>query len=260
MSACVELSGRSFGLWLVLGKSTKRGSCGDVYWKCRCACGKTSDVSSTSLRQGKSKGCHACRCVEARMIDLTGKVFGSRTVIGYDGVHVSASGKTKKHYWLCRCECGKESSVERGSLVSGRACICRMCSTHKQGVVCGLPILPKGQAAANLLLSSYKRAAKARGREWGLTDAEFHDITTSDCHYCGCRPGQIKGGRYVNGDHRYNGADRIDNSIGYTPANVVPCCGTCNIMKGRMDKLEFIKKAKEIARYSRVRKSADANH
>ena len=36
-----------------------------------------------------------------------------------------------------------------------------------------------------------------------------------------------------------NGIDRINNSVGYTEKNSVPCCGTCNVAKGQMTLAEF---------------------
>ena len=32
----------------------------------------------------------------------------------------------------------------------------------------------------------------------------------------------------------YNGIDRKDNNLGYTPKNVVPCCSVCNFAKKNM--------------------------
>lgn len=47
----------------------------------------------------------------------------------------------------------------------------------------------------------------------------------------------------------YNGIDRVDNSVGYVLSNCVPCCSTCNRMKGTMSSEEFKEKIKLI--YSR---------
>jgi hypothetical protein len=43
------------------------------------------------------------------------------------------------------------------------------------------------------------------------------------CHYCAGIP---------NDGERLNGLDRVDSEKGYTDANTVPCCPTCNAMKG----------------------------
>ncbi|MEW5315083.1 MAG: hypothetical protein WDW38_006535 [Sanguina aurantia] len=51
------------------------------------------------------------------------------------------------------------------------------------------------------------------------------------CHYCDYSP--------PSGEH-LNGLDRVDSDAGYTGANTVPCCSTCNNMKGCHDMHEFI--------------------
>ncbi len=44
---------------------------------------------------------------------------------------------------------------------------------------------------------------------------------------------------------KYNGVDRIDNAIGYTKENCVPCCAICNNSKSTLslkDWLEWIER------------------
>lgn len=55
------------------------------------------------------------------MIDysIIGKRFGRLTVLGLD--HISKNGAT---YWLCKCDCGNEKVVYRGSLTSGDIISC----------------------------------------------------------------------------------------------------------------------------------------
>ena len=77
-------------------------------------------------------------------------------------------------------------------------------------------------------LGKYKRNAKGRGLAWELTDAQANAILGGNfiCEY-GFTP------------HKANGIDRVDNSVGYTAGNVVPCCSTHNMMKGKMSVNEF---------------------
>lgn len=57
----IDLSGKQFGKWTVLGKYVKRKAAnGGVFWKCKCECNKISEVSSTSLLSGKSTQCMGC--------------------------------------------------------------------------------------------------------------------------------------------------------------------------------------------------------
>lgn len=47
--------GTTYGSWIVLGPSEKHG-----YTRCKCSCGKESDVQSKNLVNGDSLGCHPC--------------------------------------------------------------------------------------------------------------------------------------------------------------------------------------------------------
>ena len=51
---------------------------------------------------------------ERKAIDLTGQQFGELTVLGRD-----TSRKGNDTYWLCKCSCGKETSVARKHLING---------------------------------------------------------------------------------------------------------------------------------------------
>lgn len=59
------------------------------------------------------------------IIDLTGKQFNYLTVLGLDDKR--SSGPVK--YWICRCECGKTTSVQGGHLKNGdvTSCGCHAC-------------------------------------------------------------------------------------------------------------------------------------
>jgi hypothetical protein len=62
--------------------------------------------------------------------------------------------------------------------------------------------------------------AKKRDLPWLIPRNHFEVLITQPCHYCagplnptGC------------------GLDRMDNTRGYEPDNVVPCCKNCNVLK-----------------------------
>jgi hypothetical protein len=44
------------------------------------------------------------------------------------------------------------------------------------------------------------------------------------------------------------GIDRINNEVGYSIKNSVPCCGVCNYMKRKFSKEEFINQAIKISK------------
>ena len=85
-------------------------------------------------------------------------------------------------------------------------------------------------------LKRYKKKAKERDLEWNLDDEDAKEMMTSPCTYCGILP-----------EDRVNGIDRVDNAVGYVPSNCVPCCTTCNLMKGCMDALTFTERCSHIA-------------
>lgn len=58
---------------------------------------------------------------------------------------------------------------------------------------------------------------------------DYFAIILQPCDYCG--------GRHV--DLALNGVDRVDSKGSYSIENSVPCCKTCNFMKGPMAKGEF---------------------
>lgn len=82
---------------------------------------------------------------------------------------------------------------------------------------------------------SHKHSASLRGIEFNITFDEFCSFSGSSCYYCGEMLDCIR-------------LDRVDNNIGYSIENVVPCCKTCNYMKKAQSKADFIGRCKMIAK------------
>lgn len=53
--------------------------------------------------------------------DLTGMKLNKLTVISFNGVR---GDKKKKGFWLCKCDCGKETVVESSNLLNGHTQSC----------------------------------------------------------------------------------------------------------------------------------------
>lgn len=101
-----------------------------------------------------------------------------------------------------------------------------------------------GLSGHNRVLRSYRRAARLRGYAWKLSRSQFYLLLSMACFYCGCEPSS----HYAeHPGFKYNGVDRFINSRGYTMTNCVPCCGTCNDMKGTIDGPEFLEQVRLIA-------------
>jgi HNH endonuclease len=124
MKTGVDLSGRQFGRWTVLGMSPDRNRHGQVLWRCRCDCGTEKLLVSSNLRASRSCGCYRNERSTgvSRRIDLTGQRFGRLVVISFD--RRDEAGRAR---WLCRCDCGTEKSIGAETLKKrhGTSCGCR---------------------------------------------------------------------------------------------------------------------------------------
>lgn len=87
-------------------------------------------------------------------------------------------------------------------------------------------------------LSSIQRTAASKDIEWSLTDEEAERMLTSPCVYC----------NHIDLEVRLNGIDRLNQQGNYTTENTVPCCWTCNFMKGVMDPFTFIERCTSISK------------
>lgn len=112
-----NIAGEKFGKLTALEPTANRTRNGYVIWKCRCDCGNELEVSRNILVQGMK---HSCGCGKRTSV-MIGKVFGDLRVEEIN--EHSASYITAR----VRCVCGREFSLRRNDLVSGRItnCGCR---------------------------------------------------------------------------------------------------------------------------------------
>lgn len=95
---------------------------GAGFWKCRCSCGRISNVNSYDLKNMKSTQCNECSKKAKLKYDLTGKTFGLWEVKYYAG----------NMRWHCECNCDRhtEKDVLTKHLISGVSKSCG-CTTNK---------------------------------------------------------------------------------------------------------------------------------
>ncbi len=140
-------------------------------------------------------------------------------------------GKSNQNsWWLCKCDCGKDKLIRRNIL-------------HTSNPTCGC--LGKYQPSPGFgqLYGTYKFSAKRKNQTFNIPQDLFFSLVTSPCSYCGLPPSG-----YINTTYRsktnipfhYNGIDRVDNSRGYEPDNIVPACKPCNLAKRDMSKADFL--------------------
>lgn len=175
--------------------------------------------------------------MDSRAVDLSGRKFDKWTVIEYAG---SSNGGGAK--WLVRCDCGSENIVRASHLTSGSTKGCRKCYVS--------PLRKEtGEASKRMYFNNYRKSAGKRGLCFNISYDEFVSITTQDCYYCGAQPEATGNAAFkgVNGIYKHNGIDRKDSGVGYVESNIVPCCGTCNLMKNRIGHDKFLAQVARIA-------------
>ena len=195
--------------------------------------------------------------VQGKKADAVGLVFGKLTVVG-----LAASGNKGRHRrWECRCECGNTTVVMWPNLAHGKviSCGCALVTAGKRR--------RRGEESA--LHGWWKNITsneKKRGLSVTVTKEDAIKLGKQPCHYCG-DSGQVT--TYYAAQYRYqalregcfdqeyydslkiqmNGLDRVDNSRGYEPDNVVPCCRRCNRAKNDETAEEFLSWARRLVEH-----------
>jgi len=82
---------------------------------CKCSCGNECVVFVGSLVSGHTR---SCGCLQRRIEDLSGSVFGRLVVREFAYI------KNNISYWTCVCSCGTVKPVCRSALVSGATVSC----------------------------------------------------------------------------------------------------------------------------------------
>lgn len=167
-------------------------------------------------------------------------------------------GPTKsgyRSYHLIECVCGKTFESRSDQNPKSCGCLRDMRKNKRKGAA---------NSAYGRKWSFYKEGAKKRRIDWELEFKEFRYLISSDCSYCGLEAplwdGYYKHNKtscnkrsqsfdedyYKDGIVPVNGIDRVDNNVGYTIDNCVPCCSICNRMKGDMSTDDFLAHVKRI--------------
>ena len=108
-----DMSGYQFGEFTVEEFAYSKGY--HKYWKCRCSCGNTVNMSTYDIHCGKRLHCRSHAHINPLTIDLTGKRFGKLTVIE----KLPYNDKFNRILWRCRCDCGNEKIVIGSYLRAG---------------------------------------------------------------------------------------------------------------------------------------------
>lgn len=157
--------------------------------------------------------------------DITNQRFGKLTAL-FPSEKRSKSGGI---LWQCICDCGKTTFSLTYHLFSGASSSCG-CNRRSKN-----PEL----SFKKDMFQDYKDAARVRKYSFNLTFEEFLNLIQQNCYYCDKLPSLRKMNRGCFHQALVNGIDRVDNTIGYTKENCVPCCEMCNKMKMKYSVIEF---------------------
>jgi hypothetical protein len=202
-------------------------------------CGEVKPIAKFKIIKLPKRRGICMSCTEPKksfgFIDMTGWKFGKWTVLHRDSSKASKGGRVR---WECECECGSRLVIDGGQLRSGTTKGCRKCHLKKLRALSFI-VCRKGPytRAFNCLV----RAARGKGRMHTLTLNEYIGLVKpSICHWC---DGPLSCTEYFvknNPDAcRAYCIDRLDNSVGYTLENCVPCCSKCNYDRGSLDVEEW---------------------
>lgn len=111
-----DLTNKRFGRLLV--KKYAYSKNGNRYWECKCDCGNTTFVSTSSLNTGNTQSCgclHHDKILKlnnskSTIPDMTGKFFGFLEVLDFD--QYKTRGKNQEAWYWCKChKCGSIKSI-----------------------------------------------------------------------------------------------------------------------------------------------------
>lgn len=187
----IDLTNQKFGEWTVIREASKeeKQNRPGAYWLCKCNCGTERIVNGQTLRKGESSSC-GCKTGEiiakkniSRAEDLTGRIFGRLTVITRDFEKENSLSSKGSTYWKCKCECGKEVTVSRGSLLNGTT---KSCGCYRKEI-----------SAKHLTEVASKKYVDETGNKYGkltvLYKIENTDATKKGAYWmCKCDCGNQK--------------------------------------------------------------------
>jgi len=141
-------------------------------------------------------------------------------------------------YGLFRCVCGKEIKANVYAVTHNKIKSCGCLRSEVQKGRKRRPYLPAEHVALTLAFNAVRQGARHRGLPFELTRKQFGKIVALSCSYCDAPPSNKW--KFRDKEYAYSGIDRLDNRLGYTVDNAVPCCAQCNRAKGTLDLEEFV--------------------
>lgn len=151
-------------------------------------------------------------------------------------------GTSKKRQWKCLCDCGNTTVIDAALFGKRISCGCVRAETSRNNSLKSRHLVEKKDTEDRVvgkLMRLYQNNANRTKRDFTLTIEQCQDLFLSSCFYCGSEPFNTLLLNNKKSKFNYSGIDRIDNSRGYVPDNVVSCCKICNRAKHIMDQKTF---------------------
>jgi hypothetical protein len=148
-------------------------------------------------------------------IDLTGRKFYKLTVIRL------SHHKNKQIYWLCKCDCGSETTVYGYSLRKGKS---RSCGCYQHGEVAMPGTGIHGHTRGYSMTAEYRAWSGMKSRCRNPKNPLYHSYGARGIDVC--ESWYTSFNDFVNyvglipQDGKKYSLDRIDNDKGYEPGNV----------------------------------------
>ena len=121
-----DITGQRFGMLTAIERTgEKRHGCN--LWRCKCDCGRETEVVTSALISGNTRscGCLADQGKRSRYRDITGQRFGK--LVALEPTELRSGNSI---VWKCKCDCGKESKHSSNALLNGQAKSCG-CSRYE---------------------------------------------------------------------------------------------------------------------------------
>lgn len=142
MAKAIDLTNQRFNRLTVIERDKdKKDKSRQVWWRCKCDCGKEISVRGQSLRNGNTQSCgcyglekrteaikksekvliHCKEMAKSNKKDMLGYQIGKLTVIEATDLNKNGSA-----VWKCKCDCGNITYVTQNCLYKGdtKSCGC----------------------------------------------------------------------------------------------------------------------------------------
>jgi len=99
MGTFVDITGQSFGRWVVVKRVGNNESFTGTIWLCRCSCGAEKEVPKGYLKSGHSKSCGCLRSDIARKLNSTHGGSGTTLHRIWKSMRERCNNKNNKRYY-----------------------------------------------------------------------------------------------------------------------------------------------------------------